>query len=118
MNERFNIDIRVETEVLKINREKKEVELRNLKTKETYIESYDKLILSPGAEPIKPPIPGINSERVFVLRTIPDSDKIKKIVTETKPKHAVVVGGGFIGLEMAENLHHAGVNVSIVEMSD
>lgn len=101
-----------------INRKNQTVEIIDIENNKTYTENYDYLILAPGAEPMKPPIPGINSPRVVTLRTIPDTDNIKKIVTNTKPKHSVVVGGGFIGLEMAENLHHIGINVTIIEMLD
>lgn len=114
-NNRYNIDIRTRTEARRINPEKKEVELFNLETGETYRESYDKLILSPGASPLRPPIPGIDDPRIFTLRNIPDTDKIKSYVDEKKPKRAVVVGGGYIGLEMAESLHHAGLQVTICE---
>lgn len=118
MKERFNIDVRVFSEVVKIDRENKTVEVRNSKTGETYIESYDKLVLSPGAEPIKPNLPGIDSPRVFTLRNIPDTYRIKDFVDEKKPKRAVVVGAGFIGLEVAENLHLRGVKVTVVELAD
>lgn len=112
---RFNIDIRVKSEVTKITPEKKEVAVCNLSTNETYTESYDKLIISTGAEPIKPPLDGIEDERIFSLRNVPDMDKIKAYIELNKPKTAVVVGGGFIGLEMVENLYEAGLNVSVVE---
>jgi NADPH-dependent 2,4-dienoyl-CoA reductase/sulfur reductase-like enzyme/peroxiredoxin family protein/rhodanese-related sulfurtransferase/TusA-related sulfurtransferase len=91
--------------------------VKNLRTGEVYTENYDKLVLSPGAEPVKPPLPGINQEGIFTLRNVPDTDKIKKYIEEHKPRHAVVVGAGFIGLEMAENLHAAGLKVTIVEMA-
>lgn len=115
---RYNIDIRTSLEVAAIDRDKKEVKVKNRITGETYSESYDKIILSPGAEPIKPPLEGIDIENVFNLRNIPDSDRIKAYVDSEKPKSAVVVGGGFIGLEMAENLVHRGVKTTIVEMLD
>ena len=114
---RFNIDVRNLSEVIAINRKDKTVEVNNLKTGETYLENYDKLILSPGAEPVKPPLPGINQEGIFTLRNVPDTDKIKEYINTNKPRHAVVVGAGFIGLEMAENLHEAGLDVTIVEMA-
>jgi len=116
---KFNIDIRNFSEVVKIDREKKSVQVKNLNTGELYDESYDILILSPGASPVKPPIPGIEkAENLFTLRNIPDTDAIKSCVDEQKPKNAVVIGAGFIGLEMAENLHAKGVHVTIVEMLD
>ena len=119
MSKKFNLDIRNLSEVTKINREKKTVEVKNIKTGEVYEESYDKLILSPGANPIKPPIPGIaDADNIFTLRNVPDTDAIKGFVDNKKPKKAVVVGGGFIGVEMAENLHDRGVHVTIVEMLD
>lgn len=115
---RLNIDVRVENEVVKINKEEKSIEVLDLKTNKTYIESYDKLIVSPGAEPIKPPIPGIKDDIIFTVRNVKDTDKIKKYCNEHKPQKAVVVGAGFIGLEMAENLHHLGMMVTIVEMAN
>jgi NADPH-dependent 2,4-dienoyl-CoA reductase/sulfur reductase-like enzyme/peroxiredoxin family protein/rhodanese-related sulfurtransferase/TusA-related sulfurtransferase len=90
----------------------------NLKTGEEYSESYDKLLLSPGAEPVKPPIPGIEDEAILTLRNVPDTDRIKDYLKDHKVEKAVVVGGGFIGLEMAENLHQLGLAVTIVEMAD
>ena len=119
MENKFNMDIRNFSEVTKINRDKKTVEVKNNKTGETYEEGYDVLVLSPGANPIKPPIPGINEcDNLFTLRNIPDTDKIKSYVDNKKPRNAVVVGGGFIGLEMAENLVERGVNVTLVEMAN
>lgn len=112
---RFNIDIRIHSEITSINSADKSVEVKHTQTGETYTETYDKLILSPGASPVKPPIPGINSKNIFTLRNVEDTDKIKAFVDDSKPKSAVVVGAGFIGLEMAENLHHIGVNVTVVE---
>ncbi|MEW6078934.1 MAG: FAD-dependent oxidoreductase [Thermodesulfobacteriota bacterium] len=115
---RYAVDVRTFTEVTAIDREKKQVEVKNLKTGETYRENYDKIIMSPGAEPIKPPLKGIELENIFNLRNIPDSDRIKAFVDSRNPKEAVVVGGGFIGLEMAENLIHRGVKTTIVEKLD
>ena len=115
---RFRIDIRTEQEVTAIRPDKKEVEVKNLSTGETYTESYDKLVLSPGAEPLRPSIEGIGSKKIFTLRNVPDTDTIKAYVNEEKPKRAVVVGGGFIGLEMAENLHEQGIHVDVVEMAN
>ncbi|RHW41456.1 CoA-disulfide reductase [Neobacillus notoginsengisoli] len=119
MTNRFNLDIRNLSEVTKIHRDRKTVEVKNLKTGETYEESYDKLILSPGASPIKPPIPGIEeAEALFTLRNIPDTDKIKAYADEKKPRKATVIGGGFIGIEMAENLWDLGIEVTVVEMGN
>jgi len=115
---RYAIDIRVFTEVTTIDRANREVSVKNLKTGEIYRESYDKIIMSPGAEPLKPPIPGIDLDSIFNLRNIPDSDRIKAFVDEKHPQSAVIVGGGFIGLEMAENLVVRGVKTSIVEKLD
>ncbi len=114
---RLNVDVRVMQEVTRIIREDHAVEIKNLKTGEVYTESYDKLVVSPGAEPVKPPISGINDASIFTLRNVMDTDKIKAFCNEKQPKHAVVVGAGFIGLEMAENLHELGMNVTIVEMA-
>ncbi|MBS1651775.1 MAG: FAD-dependent oxidoreductase [Bacteroidetes bacterium] len=116
-NKRFNIDVRVKTEVIAIHPETKTVIVKNQNTQEEYQESYDKLILSPGAEPIKPPLPGITHEGIFTLRNVNDTDYIKSFVQQSNVKRAVVIGAGFIGLEMAENLHHIGLNVSIIEMA-
>ncbi|WP_374721166.1 CoA-disulfide reductase [Peribacillus tepidiphilus] len=119
MSKKFNLDIRNVSEVTNINRKDKTVTVKNLKTGEEYTETYDQLILSPGAKPIVPPIEGLKeADNVFTLRNIPDTDRIKAWVDEKKPKKAVVIGGGFIGLEMAENLAHRGVRVTIVEMAD
>jgi len=114
---RFNIDVRIHSEIITINSDEKSVVVKETKTDKTYTESYDKLILSPGASPVKPPIPGINSENIFTLRNVDDTDKIKAFIDDSTPKSAVVIGAGFIGLEMAENLHHIGVNVTVVEAS-
>lgn len=115
---RFNIDVRVNNEAVKISPEEKTVTVKNLKSGEIYTESYDNLILSPGAEPIKPNIEGIDSNIVFTLRNIPDTLKIKEYIEKSKPKSAVVIGGGYIGVEMAENLKEAGLDVSVVELAD
>lgn len=114
---RFNIDVRVNNEALKINPDTKTVLINDLKSGNSYTESYDNLILSPGAEPIKPNIDGINNDFVFTLRNIPDTLKIKEYIKSAMPKSAVVVGGGYIGVEMAENLKEAGLEVSIVELA-
>ena len=115
---RFNIDVRVKSEAVKISPEAHTVTVRNADTGEEYEETFDKLILSPGAEPIRPNISGIELPHVFTLRNIPDTMKIKSFIDSSKPKKAVVVGGGYIGVEMAENLANAGLDVSIVELAD
>ena len=115
---RYRIDVRIFSEVTGIDPDEKTVEVKNTRTGEVYREPYDKLIVSPGAQPIKPPLEGIDLENIFHLRNIPDSDRIKKIVDDKIPERAVVVGGGFIGLEMAENLAERGVKTTIVEMLD
>ena len=116
--DRFRIDIRTEQEVTAIRPDKKEVEVKNLSTGEIYTETYDKLVLSPGAEPLRPGIEGIRSKKIFTLRNVPDTDTIKNYINIEKPKRAIVVGGGFIGLEMAENLHDLGIQVDVVEMAN
>lgn len=116
--DKFNIDVRISEEVIAIDREEKKVRVKRVKTDEEYEESYDSLILSMGAEPLKPPIPGSDSSRVFTLRSIPDTFRIKEYIETQKPKSAIVMGGGFIGVEMAENLRHAGLSVTLVEMLD
>lgn len=116
--DRFCIDIRTEQEVIALHTEQKEIEVKNLLTGDTYLESYDKLVLSPGADPIRPNLKGIGDDRIFTLRNVQDTDCIKKFITDRNPRKAVIVGAGFIGLEMAENLAHAGIQVSVVEMSD
>ncbi len=118
MHERFNIDVRINSEVIQIIPKQKLVKVYNHAENRTYTESYDKLILSPGAEPVRPPIPGIDSERIFTLRNIPDTYRIKDYVDNIRPKRAVVVGAGFIGLEVAENLHAKGIKVTVVELAD
>lgn len=118
MRDKFNIDIRVENEVMRIEPEKKVVMVKNLQTGEEYQESYDKLVIATGSSPLRPPIPGIESKHIKTLWTIPDTDTIKQIVTDKKPQEAVVIGGGFIGLEMAENLHEAGIKVTLIEALD
>ena len=115
---RFNIDVRIRNEAVRISPETHTLTIRNTETGEEYKESYDKLILSPGAEPIRPDISGIDLPHVFTLRNIPDTMRIKRYIEEQKPQKAVVVGGGYIGAEMAENLANAGLEVSIVELAD
>ncbi|MGL6107843.1 CoA-disulfide reductase [Romboutsia sp.] len=117
-NTRFNVDVRVLSEAVAIDRENKTVSIKNINTGETYLEAYDKLILSPGAKPFVPPIEGATNSKVFTLRNIPDTLKIKEYVDEEFPESAVIVGAGFIGIEMAENLKQAGLDVTLVEMSD
>ena len=116
--ERFNIDVRTGCEVVSIDRAKRTVTVRVAATGESYTEAYDKLLLSPGAEPLRPPIPGIEHERIFTLRTVPDTYRIRAFVEEARPRTAVVVGGGYIGVEMAENLTRAGLSVTVVELAD
>lgn len=119
MSKRFNLDIRNLSEVVSIQRDTKSVAIKNLSTGEIYTESYDYLILSPGAKPIIPNIAGLNeAEHVFTIRNIPDTDQIKHYVDTHKPAQAVIVGGGFIGLEMAENLADRGIKVTLIEMAN
>jgi len=119
MSERFNIDIRNYSEVKSIDRENKSVSVLNIKENKSYEQSYDVLLLSPGASPIKPPIAGLeDSKNVFTLRNIPDTDVIKDFVDNKKPKRATVIGGGFIGVEMAENLTELGIKVTLIEATD
>ncbi|OFV70235.1 CoA-disulfide reductase [Acetobacterium wieringae] len=116
MSKRFNLDIRNFSEVTAIDPDQKTVTVKNHQTGEIYTESYDKLILSPGAKPIAPPIPGLaEAKNILTLRNIPDTDKIKAVVDSGKVSRAVVIGGGFIGVEMAENLQELGINVTLVE---
>ncbi len=112
---RFNVAVKVHHEVIKINAESKTVTVKNLETGKEFDESYDKLLLSPGAKPIKPNFEGIDSEKVFTLRTVEDTLKIKEWVDINHPKSAVIAGGGFIGLEVAENLKELGMDVTIVQ---
>jgi len=113
---RFNIEVRLRSEVRSIDREKHEIEIRNGGTGKVYREKYDALVLATGAAPVRPPLPGIDLSGIFSLRTIPDSRRIREQITERKAKRAVVVGGGFIGLETTENLVRRGISVTIVEM--
>lgn len=115
---RFNIDVRISTEVIAIDPIQKMVSAKNLLTGEEYQESYDKLVLSPGAEPIRPPLNGINLPGIYTLRNVADTDYIKSFVQKHKTSKVVVIGAGFIGLEMAENLHDLGMKVSIIEMGN
>ncbi len=118
MKGKFRVDVRVQNEVLSIDREKKTVLVKRVETGETYTEPYDTLVISTGSSPLKPPIPGIDSSRVQTLWTIPDTDRIRALVREQGVKSAAVIGGGFIGLEMAENLNHAGIEVNLIEALD
>ena len=118
MRGRYNVDVRICNEALSIDRNKKTVLVKNHITSEEYIESYDKLVIATGSSPLRPRIPGIDSPRILTLWTVPDTDHIRELIRGLGTKSAVVVGGGFIGLEMAENLHHAGLSVSIVEATD
>lgn len=118
ISSKFNAKVNINSEVIEILKDEKIVKVKDLKTNETYEESYDYLIISTGSSPLRPPIPGIDSPNIFSLWNIPDTDIIKNYINNKKPKSAVVVGGGFIGIEMAENLHKLGLQVSIVEMSN
>lgn len=113
---RFNIDVRVNSEVTAIDRIGKTVTVK-APDGSTYNESYDRLLLSPGASPVRPPLPGIDSDGIYTLRNVADTDAIKSRIAAGDIKRAVIVGGGFIGLEMAENLQHAGAQVAVVEMA-
>ena len=116
-NELLDVDVRNLTEVLSIDRRAKTVTVKNLRDGSESIEKYDKLVLSPGAEPVKPPLQGIESRRIFTVRNVRDTDKLKSFLDTERPQRAIVVGAGFIGLEMAENLHDLGIFVTIVEMA-
>lgn len=115
---RFNVDVRVLNEAVSVNPQFKTVEIRNLKTGEIYSESYDNLILSPGARQVKPNIEGADAPNVFTLRNIPDMLEIKRYIENERPRRAVVAGGGYIGLEMAENLKRAGIETTVAEISE
>lgn len=116
--ERFKIDVRTQSNVTAIDREKQEIEVQDLKTSAVYREKYDALLLAPGAAPIRPPLPGIDLPGIYSLRTIPDSRNIREWILKSNAKNAVIVGGGFIGLEMAENLTGRGIPVTIIEMQN
>lgn len=118
MKARFNIDVRIMNEVIDVDADKKQITVKDLKDSSEYTESYDKLVLSPGAEPIVPPIPGIEKAALFTLRNIPDTYAIKDFIDINKPERAVVVGGGFIGLEMVENLTQRGIKTTLVELAN
>lgn len=118
MKGRFNVDVRVQSEVTHINLESRTVTVLNLATSESYEESYDELVIATGSSPLKPPIPGIQGENIFSIWTVPDTDRIKAYFEKKKPQRAAVIGGGFIGLEMAENLHGLGMEVTLIEMQN
>ena len=118
MHDRFNIDVRVENEVTAINPTEKNITVKNLATGEIYTESYDDLVIATGSSPLRPAIEGIHSDKIRTLWTVPDTDEIRSMVQGGKIKTATVIGGGFIGLEMAENLHHAGIQVNLVEAAE
>ena len=115
---RFNIDVRTLCEAVSVDPKEKTVTLRDLRSKAVYFERYDYLILSPGASPVRPDIEGIDGENVFTLRSIPDADRIKGYIARNDVRSAAVIGGGYIGMEMAENLRHAGLQVTVIELSD
>ncbi len=113
----LNVDVRVKNEALRIDRDNKEVVVIDHHSGEEYRENYDYLVLSPGAEPLRPPLPGIDSTGIFSLRSVPDTDRIYEYLANKNPRRAVVVGAGYIGLEMAENLKHRGLDTTIVELA-
>lgn len=115
--ERFQVDVRVGNEVTAIDTQRKQVTVRRTSNGSVYQESYDKLLLSPGAEPLRPKLPGFDSKKVFTLRNIPDTYAIKDYCNTQKPKRAVIIGGGYIGIEVAENLHHLGIDISIIQQT-
>lgn len=116
LEQRFKLDIRTGSEVLAIDRTRKTVKVHDSATNTDYEESWDKLVLSPGAAPVRPPLPGVDGPGIYTLRNIPDTDAIRKVVDSGRVRSATVVGGGFIGLEMAENLTERGIEVTLVEM--
>lgn len=118
MKARFNIDVRVEHEVVEIAKDIKEIKVKDIKNGNIYTESYDVLVLSPGSSPLRPGIPGIDAPNIFTLWNIPDTDTIKSFIDTQKPKKAAVIGGGFIGIEMVENLYDLGIDASLIEMQD
>ncbi len=118
MKDRFNIEVRVRHEVLEIDRKEKKVLVVDHATGQSYEESYDVLVLATGSVPLRPPIPGIDSPNIFTLWDIPDTDRMMEFIEKNKPARAAIIGAGFIGLEMAENLHARGIQVSLIEMVD
>lgn len=117
LKERHRLDVRVRSEATQIDRSAKEVTVKNLESGEEYVESYDKLIIATGASPFRPPIPGINSERIVALRDLNDADRMRELAT-SDAKRAVIVGAGFIGIEVAENLVRRGLQVTLIELAD
>ena len=118
MKNKYNVDVRTLNEVIEIVPDQKKVVVKKLKTDEIYEESYDNLVIATGSSPIKPNISGIDKKNIFTLWNVHDMDVIKAHIKENKPQSAAVIGGGFIGLEMAENLHNANLNVTLIEMQD
>jgi len=118
MKDRFNVDVRIHNEVTDIDRAAKTLTIKNTTTQELITESYDTLVIATGSSPVRPPIKGIDSDKIMTLWTVNDTDRILNKIQESHAKRAAVIGGGFIGLEMAENLKHAGLDVSIIEMTD
>ena len=116
MRAKFNVDVRIKNEVTAIDRANKTVTVKRTDTGESYTENYDTLVISTGSSPLRPPIPGIDSPRIRTLWTVPDTDSIRRYIKDSSVKSAAVIGGGFIGLEMAENLRGLGLSVSIIEM--
>lgn len=117
LKNKFNLDVRVRQEVIAIDRDAKSVFVKNLEDETTYTETYDKLVLTPGSTCVVPNVPGIDNEKVFYLRTIPDMDKIRAFIDEKQPKTAAIVGAGFVGIEVAENFVERGIQPTIVEMA-
>lgn len=117
MKERFDVDARVLSEIIRIDREKKEIRVREVESGREYTEGYDTLVIATGSSPLRPPIPGIEHDRVQTLWTVPDADRIRAMIKERHIQTAAVIGGGFIGLEMAENLAEKGIQVSLIEMA-
>ncbi len=118
MKKKYNVDVRIKNEVIKIIPDEKTVRIKDLNSGEIYEESYDHLVIATGSSPLVPPLPGIDAENIFTLWTVADTDRIKKYIENHSVKKAAVIGGGFIGLEMAENLHQRGISVSVIEMAD
>ncbi|MFZ7132367.1 MAG: FAD-dependent oxidoreductase [Eubacteriales bacterium] len=118
MKKRFNIDVRINNEVVTINKENKKVTVKNIDKNITYEETYDELVLSTGSSPLKPPIPGIDTHNIFTIWNIPDTDAIKNYIDQNNIQNVAIIGGGFIGIEMAENLKDLGLDVSIIEMAN
>lgn len=114
-NSWFNVDVRVNSEIVSVDTQEKAVTVKDMGNNKTYTENYDVLVLSPGAKPVRPPIPGVEKRHVFTLRNVEDTFQIKDFLTEHKPKSCAVIGGGFIGLEMADNFHRLGMKISIIE---